>query len=163
MKRLFVLLPVSTAAVLLDCFVLPSLNTYGIRPLFTLAVSLAAVASTKVQDGMPIAFFGGLLTDLFCNPYTGLSAAAYLSAVCILYGFVRKNTPKLGLLWIFALIASAAAEAMIFVFSLILGARTAILHRLLLCALPSVLLESLLVLPLTALLRPAGKGTFDRR
>lgn len=163
MKRLWLLIPVSAAAVLLDSFLMPALPTQGIRPLFTLAVALAAVASTKVQDGMLIAFFGGLLTDLFCNPYTGLSAAAYLSAVCILYGFVRKNRAKPVLLLIFAWIACAAAEALIFVFSLILGARTAVFYRLLLSALPSTILEALAVLPLAALLKPAGKGTFERR
>ena len=163
MKRLFVLIPASLVAILLDCFLFPSLNTQGIRPLCTLAVALAAVAATKVQDGMLIAFVGGLLTDLFCNPYTGLSAAAYLLAVCILYGFVRKNQPKPGLLLIFAGIACAAAEALIFVFTLILGARTAVLHRLLFAALPSGILEALLILPLAALFKPAGKGTFDRR
>ena len=67
MKRLFVLVPISIAAIFLDSFLLPSLETYGIRPLFVLAVALAAVASTKVQDGMLIAFLGGLLTDLFCK------------------------------------------------------------------------------------------------
>ena len=163
MKRLLILLPVSIAAILLDSFLFPSLNTLGIRPLFTLAAALAAVASTKVQDGMLIAFFGGLLTDLFCNPYTGLSAAAYLSAVCVLYGFVRKNRPKPGLLLIFAWIACAAAEALIFVFSLILGARTGGFGKLLTQTLPSTVLTALLVLPLSAALKPAGKGTFDRR
>ena len=163
MKRLFVLIPVTAAAILLDCFVFPRLQLYGIRPLLTLAVALAAAASTKVQDGMLIAFFGGLLTDLFCNPYTGLSGAAYLIAVCILYGFIRKNRPKLPLLFVFAWIACAAAEAVIFGFSLILGARTGILDRLLLQTLPSTILEALCVLPLAALIRPAGKGTFDRR
>ena len=163
MKRRLVLLPIAIAAVLIDSFLFPALPTQGIRPLFTLAVALAAVASTKVQDGMLIAFFGGLFTDLFCNPYTGLSAAAYLLAVCVLYGFVRKNRPKLGLLLIFAGIACAAAEALIVVFSLILGARTAMLHRLLVCTLPSIILEALLVLPPAAALQSAGKGTFERR
>ena len=163
MKRLFVMIPVSIAAILLDSFLFPSLPLGGIRPLFTLAAALAAVASTKVQDGMLIAFFGGLLTDLFCNPYAGLSAAAYLIAVCILYGFVRKNRPKLPLLLVFAAIACTAAEAVILGFTLILGARTAIVSRLLTATLPSTVLESILVLPLAALLKPAGKGTFDRR
>lgn len=163
MKRLFVWIPVTAAAILLDCFLFPKLPLFGIRPLLTLSVALAAVASAKVQDGMLIAFFGGLLTDLFCNPYTGLSAAAYLAAVCILYGFVRKNRPKLPLLFVFAWIACAAAEAVIFVFTLILGARTAVLDRLLLAVLPSTVLEALCVLPLAALIRPTGKGTFDRR
>ena len=163
MKRLLILIPVALIAVFLDSFLFPSLPTNGIRPLFTLAAALAAVAATKVQDGMLIAFFGGLLTDWFCNPYTGLSAAAYLAAVCVLYGFVRKNQPKLLLLFVFALLACAAAEAIIFVFSLAIGARTAVLSRLLLSALPSIILEALLVLPLAAALKPAGKGTFDRR
>ena len=163
MKRLFVLIPISLAAILLDSFLFPSLPLGGIRPLLTLTAALAAVASAKVQDGMLIAFFGGLLTDLFCNPYLGLSAAAYLIAVCILYGFIRKNRPKLPLLFVFALIACAAAEAVILGFSLILGARTAIVSRILTATLPSLIAEALLVLPLVALLKPAGKGTFDRR
>ena len=163
MKRLFVLIPISLAAILLDSFLFPSLPLGGIRPLLTLTAALAAVASAKVQDGMLIAFFGGLLTDLFCNPYLGLSAAAYLIAVCILYGFIRKNRPKLPLLFVFALIACAAAEAVILGFSLILGARTAIVSRILTATLPSLIAEALLVLPLAALLKPAGKGTFDRR
>ena len=163
MKRLFVLIPVSIVAIILDSFLFLALPLQGIRPLLTLSVALAAVASTKVQDGMLIAFFGGLLTDLFCNPYTGLSAAAYLCAVCILYGFVRKNRPKLPLLFVFALIACAAAEAVIFVFSVILGARAAIGARLLLAALPSAILSALLVLPVSILIKPAGKGAFDRR
>ena len=163
MKRFWVLIPAAAAAILLDSFLFPNLSHNGIRPLFVLAAALAAVASTKVQDGILIALIGGLLTDLFTNPYLGLSAAAYLLAVVILYGFVRKNRPKLPLLFVFALIACAAAEALIFGFSLILGARFSIPNRLLTAMLPSLILEALAVLPLTALFGNAGKGTFDRR
>ncbi len=163
MRRLWILIPIAALAIVLDSFLLPNLSHNGIRPLFVLAVALGAVTSTKVQDGMVIAFLGGLLTDLFTNPYLGLSAAAYLLSVVILYGFIRKNRPKLPLLFVFALIACTAAEALIFGFSMILGARFSIVHRLLSATLPSLILESLLVLPLAVLLQPAGKGTFDRR
>ena len=163
MKRLFLLIPLTVIAILIDCFLFPALSQNGIRPLLVLSLALAATAATKVQDGIVIALIGGLLCDLFCNPYLGFSAAAYLAAVCILYGFVRKNQPKLPLLLIFALIACTAAEAMVFVFSLIIGARFPIRTRLLLSVLPSLVLESLAVLPLAALLRVKGKGTFDRR
>ena len=81
----------------------------------------------------------------------------------ILYGFIRKNRPKLLMLLVFALVACTASEAMILGFSLILGARFSILNRLLTATLPSLILEALLVLPLAAILKPAGKGTFDRR
>lgn len=163
MKRFWVLIPAAAAAILLDSFLFPTLPLQGIRPLLTLAVALAAVASTKVQDGILIALFGGLLCDLFCNPYTGLSAAAYLAAVCLLYGFVRRNRPKLPLLFVFAWLSCAAAEVVILAFTLIFGARTAIASRILLTALPSTVLTALAVLPLSILIRPAGKGTFDRR
>lgn len=157
MKRLF-LIPAAILAVFLDAFVLPFLAGGGFRPLFTLALALAATAATKVQDGMVIAFFGGILTDLFCNPYVGLSSAAYLVAVVILYGFVRKNRQKSGLLILFALVASAAAEAMIFLFSLAIGARFDG-YRLLSGALPSVVVESILVFPLAAAFRIREKGS----
>ncbi len=163
MKRLWTLIPLTAAAILLDSFLFPNLSQNGIRPLFVLAVALGAVASYSVQDGIVIALVGGLLTDLFANPYLGLSAAAYLIAVVILYGFVRKNRPKLPLLFVFALIACTAAEALMLGFSLIAGARFAIPNRLLTATLPSLILESLLVLPLAALLRPTGKGTLNRR
>lgn len=163
MKRLFVLIPLTAAAILLDSFLFPNLSQNGIRPLFVLAFALGAAASTKVQDGIVIAFLGGLLTDLFSNPYLGLSGAAYILAVVILYGFVRKNRPKLPMLLVFALLACAAAEAVILAFSLILGARFSIGSRLLTATLPSLVIESLLVLPFAAMLKPAGKGTFDRR
>lgn len=163
MKRLFLLIPITIVSILLDSFLFPNLSQNGIRPLFVLALALGATAFTKVQDGIVIAIVGGLLTDLFSNPYLGLSAAAYLIAVCILYGCVRKNRPKLPLLWLFALLACTASEALILAFSLILGARFSIVYRLLSATLPSLLIESLLVLPLAAILKPAGKGTFDRR
>ena len=163
MKRLWILIPITVIAILLDSFLFPNLSDNGIRPLFVLAAALGAVAGTKVQDGILIALIGGILTDLFANPYLGLSAAAYLLAVVILYGFVRKNRPKLPLLFVFALIACAAAEAMIFGFSLIFGARFSIVNRLLTATLPSLILEALITLPLAALLRCAGEGTFDRR
>ena len=163
MKRLWILIPTAAAAILLDSFLFPNLSDNGIRPLFVLAVALGAAASTKVQDGIVIALVGGLLTDLFTNPYLGLSAAAYLIAVVILYGFVRKNRTKLPLLFVFALIACTATEALIFAFSYLLGARFSIVSRLLTATLPSLIIESLLVLPLAVLLRPAGKGTVNRR
>ncbi len=163
MKRLFLLIPITILSILIDSFLFPNLSQNGIRPLFVLALALGTVAFTKVQDGIVIALIGGLFTDLFSNPYLGLSAAAYLVAVCILYGFVRKDRPKLPLLFVFAWIACATAEAIIFVFSLILGARFSIGSRLLSATLPSLILESLLVLPLAAILKPAGKGTINRR
>ena len=163
MKRLWILIPVTAIAIFIDSFLFPNLSDNGIRPLFVLAVALGAVASTKVQDGIVIAAIGGLLTDLFANPYLGLSAAAYLLAVVILYGFIHKNRPKLPLLLVFAIVACAAAEALILGFSLILGARFSIGYRLLSATLPSLILEALLTLPLAVILRPAGKGTFDRR
>ena len=157
MKRLF-LIPAAVLAVVLDAFVFPFLSSNGIRPLCTLALALAATAATKVQDGMTIAFFGGLLTDLFCNPYVGLSAAAYLIAVMILYGFVRKSGQKQGLLVPFALVGTIAAEAVIFAFSFAIGARFDA-YRLLRATLPSIVLESLLVFPLAALFRVREKGS----
>lgn len=157
MKRLL-LIPAAILAVFIDAFVFPFLSGGGFRPLFTLTLALTATAATKVQDGMLIAFFGGLLTDLFCNPYVGLSSAAYLVAVAILYGFVRKNGRKSGLLILFALVASAAAEAMIFLFSLAIGARFDG-YRLLSGTLPSVIVESILVFPLAALFRIREKGS----
>lgn len=157
MKRLL-LTPAAILAVFLDAFVLPFLAGGGFRPLFTLALALAATAATKVQDSMVIAFFGGILTDLFCNPYVGLSSAAYLVAIVILYGFVRKNRQKSGLLILFALVASAAAEAMIFLFSLAIGARFDG-YRLLSGTLPSVVVESILVFPLAAAFPMREKGS----
>lgn len=163
MKRRLLLIPAALLALFLDCFVFPAFSQNGVRPLFVPAVALAAVASSKVQDGIPVALFGGLLTDLFCNPYVGLSAAAYLLAVSVLYGFVRKNRPKHPLLFLFALAAFLAAEALIFVFTLITGARFPIGTRLLTSTLPSLILESLAVLPLAALFRTKEKGVLIHR
>jgi rod shape-determining protein MreD len=158
MKRRLLLIPAAVLALFFDCFVFSALPQNGIRPMLVAAVALAAVAATKVQDGILIALFGGLLTDWFCNPYLGLSAAAYLLAVCILYGFVRKNRAKLPLLLLFALVAFLAAEALILVFSLIMGARFRVFNRVMTATLPSLMLESLAVLPLAALFRTKEKG-----
>lgn len=158
MKRRLLLIPMAVLAVFLDCFVFPSLSNNGIRPLFVLSLALAAVAVTKPQDGMLIAFFGGLLTDLFCNPYLGLSGAAYLVAVVILHGFVKKRGARLSLLPLFALVASVAAEALIFLFSLVIGAKFDV-QRLLRATLPSIILEALLVLPLSLPFRSKEKGS----
>ena len=162
MKRRLLLIPAALFALFLDAFVLPSLSGNGIRPLFTLSLAMAATAATAVQDGMLIAIFGGLLTDLFCNPYLGLSAAAYLVAAVIMYGFTRKKERARGLLILFALIGAAAAEAIIFVFSLAIGARFDA-HRLLAAALPSTVPEALLTYPLAALFRSREKGSSFHR
>lgn len=161
MKRRLLLIPAAILAVFLDAFVFPSLSGNGIRPLFTLSLALAATAETKVQDGILIAALGGLLTDLFCNPYIGLSAAAYLVAVAIMYGFTRKGGEKRGLLILFAAVGAAAAETMIFAFSLAIGARFDA-YRLLSATLPSIVLESLIVYPLAALFRAKEKGSVHR-
>ena len=162
MKRRLLLIPAALVALFLDAFVLPSISGNGIRPLFTLCLAMAAAAATAVQDGMLIAIFGGLLTDLFCNPYLGLSAAAYLVAVVIVYGFVRKNEQRRALLLLFALVGAAAAEAIIFIFSLAIGARFDA-HRLLVATLPSIVLEALLTYPLAALFRSREKGSSLRK
>lgn len=157
MKRRLLLIPAALIALFLDVFVLPTLTQNGIRPLFTLSLAMAATAATAVQDGMLIAVLGGLFTDLFCNPYLGLSAAAYLVAVVIVYGFVRKNERR-ALLLLFALVGAITAETVIFVFSLAIGARFDA-HRLLVAALPSIVLEALLTYPLAALYRSREKGS----
>lgn len=157
MKRLL-LIPAAILAVFIDAFVFPALSGNGIRPLFTLSLALAATAATKVQDGIPIAIFGGLLCDLFCNPYLGLSAAAYLAAVMIVYGFTGKGGYRRGLLIPFAAVGAIAAEAVILIFSLAIGARFDA-FRLLRATLPSIILEALLVYPLAALLRSREKGS----
>ena len=156
MKRRLILIPAALIAVFLDCFVFPGLSMNGIRPLFTLSLALASTGVTKVQDGMLIAFFGGLLSDLFCNPYLGLSAAAYLIAVVIMHGFVRKSGKKLWLFPLFAAVAALAAETLIFGFSVVIGAKLDPL-KLLRATLPSIALEALLVLPLSALFRSRTK------
>ena len=161
MKRRILLIPAALIALFLDAFVLPSLSQNGVRPLFTMSLALTATAETKVQDGMLIAFFGGLFTDFFCNPYVGFSAAAYLVAVVILYGFVRKKRQSSALLILFASVGVLAAEALILVFSLAIGARFDA-YRLLHATLPSVVLETLLVYPLAAVFRSREKGRFFR-
>ncbi len=157
MKRLL-LIPAAILAVFIDAFVFPALSGNGIRPLFTLSLALAAAAATKVQDGILVAVFGGLLVDLFCNPHIGLSAAAYLIAVAIMYGFIRKSGFRRGLLIPFAAVGAVAAETAILIFSLAIGARFDAL-RLLRATLPSVVLEALLVYPLAALLKSREKGS----
>jgi rod shape-determining protein MreD len=158
MKRRLLLIPAAILAVFLDAFVLPFLSGNGIRPLFTLSLALAATAATKVQDGMLIALFGGLLTDLFCNPYIGLSAAAYLIAAAIMYGFTKKGGKPRGLVILFAAVGAIAAEAVFLVFSLAIGARFDA-FRLLRATLPSIVLEALLTYPLAAMLRSREKGS----
>ena len=162
MKRRILLILAALAAFFLDAFVLPALSQNGIRPLFTMSLALAATAEMKVQDGMLTAFFGGLFTDLFCNPYIGFSAAAYLTAVAIMYGFVKKNGQRCALLILFALVAALAAETMIFLFSLAIGAQFDA-YRLLRAALPSLVLEALLVYPPAAMLRSREKGRSFRK
>lgn len=152
MKRRLWLIPAAALTVFLDCFVFTGLSVNGIRPLFTLSLALAATGVTKVQDGMLIAFFGGLLSDLFCNPYLGLSAAAYLAAVTVMHGFVRKSGKKIWLFPLFAAVGAIAAETLIFGFSVVIGAAFDPL-KLLRTTLPSIVLEALLVLPLSALFR----------
>jgi rod shape-determining protein MreD len=158
MKRRLLLIPAALAALFLDAFVLPALSGNGIRPLFTLCLAMAATAATAVQDGMLIAVFGGLFTDLFCNPYLGLSAAAYLVAVVIVYGFTRKKERARVLLLLFASVGAAAAETVIFAFSLAIGARFDG-HRLLTAALPSIILEALFTYLIAALFRSREKGS----
>ncbi len=157
MKRRLFLIPAALLAVTLDCFLIPSLSIGGVRPLFTLGLALAATAVTKVQDGMLIAFFGGLLSDLFFHPYLGLSAAAYLAAVAIVYGFAHRKSVKLPLVPLWAFAAAAAAEAIVFVFSLAIGAQFRAM-TLLRVTLPSTVLEALLTLPLAALFDSREKG-----
>lgn len=156
MKRRWFLIPAAILAVFLDSFVLPAVSKSGIRPLFTLSLALAATSVTKVQDAMPIAFFGGLITDLFCNPYVGLSAAAYLVAVAVQFGFTKRGT-KLGLVPLFALAASAAAETLIFGFTLVIGGRFDA-WLLLRVTLPSIVLEALLTLLFALLFHSREKG-----
>ncbi len=156
MKRRLFLIPAAILAIFLDAFVFPFLSGNGIRPLCTMSLALAATAEMKVQDGMLIAFFGGILIDLFCNPYVGLTPAVVLIAVCIVYGFTKKGERNYALLFVFSIVASAAAEILIFGFSLIIGARFEPL-LLLSTTLPSVVIESLLVLPLAALFRKREK------
>ena len=162
MKRRLLLIPAAILAVFIDAFVFPSLFAGGFRPLFSLSLALAATAATKVQDGMLVALFCGLLSDLFCNPYIGLSAAAYLSAVAILYGLTKKDGQKRALLLLYAPVAAIAAETMIFVFSLTIGARIDV-HKLFSATLPSILAESLLVYPLAAMFRSREKGSLAHR
>ena len=158
MKRRLWLIPAALLAVFIDAFLLPFLTGNGVRPLFTLSLAMAATAATRVQDGMLIAFFGGILTDLFCNPYLGLSAAAYLAAVAIVYGFLGKGGRRQGLLVLFAAVGALAAEVLIFGFSLAIGARFDAL-RLLKATLPSIVLEALLTFPLYALFKSREKGS----
>ncbi len=157
MKRRLWLIPLTILALFLDCFVFPAITRSGFRPLCAMSLALAATAETKVQDGILLAIVCGLLTDLFCNPYLGLSAAAYLIAVCIEYGFVKNRGAKRLPALFGALTASTAAEAAILLFSLIIGARFDALG-LLRATLPSIVLETLLVLPIAAALHTEEKG-----
>ena len=157
MKRRLWLIPLTILAVFLDCFVFPAISKSGVRPLCVMSLALAATAETKVQDGILLSVFCGFLTDLFCNPYLGLSAAAYLIAVCIEYGFVKNRGAKRLRVLFGALAASTAAETVILLFSLIIGARFNALG-LLTVTLPSIVLETLLVLPLCLWLHTEEKG-----
>lgn len=162
MKRRLLLIPFLILAIFLDCFVFPSLFGSGMRPLFVLSLALAATFATKVQDGIVVAILGGLITDLFVNPYVGLSAAAYLIAVCIAYGFTKKHERARLRALFGSLVSAVAAETVIFVFSLLIGARFDA-YRLLTATLPSVILETLCVLPLRAALRAKEKdGSIHR-
>ena len=162
MKRLLALIPLSLVALLLDCVIFTEVSFFGTRPCCFLAIALAACVAVDVQSGLILAFFGGLLTDVFCNPYAGLTAAAMLLAVTVLYLFIRKTMPKKLLLFGICVIAVAAFEAVVSVFSLIWGARFDYLRTLLLVTLPSILLTALLVLPIEALILAAGKSRRDR-
>ena len=69
-----------------------------------------------------------------------------------MHGFVRKSGKKLWLFPLFAAVGAIAAETLIFGFSVVIGAVFDPL-KLLRTTLPSIVLEALLVLPLSALFR----------
>ncbi len=162
MKRYFALIPLTILALLLDCFVFTRVTFFGICPSMLTAVVLAACAITCVQDALVLGTIGGLLIDIFCNPYAGLTAAATLAAVATLHLFIRKNKPKQFVLFLYCCAAAAVREAIILLFSLIVGARFDFLRTILLQRLPSVILTALLALPIAALLTALGKSRRDR-
>ena len=74
-----------------------------------------------------------------------------------MYGFTHRKGMKAALVPLWAFVAAAASEAMIFAFSLAMGARFD--ARLLLrTTLPSTVLEALITLPLAALFHSREKG-----
>lgn len=159
MKRLIGWILLSCAALVLDVtLLLPA----GHGCSLFLAVCLATTAAWRVQDALPLALFGGLLIDAFCNSYAGLTAAGYLLSVTVFSLLIRKNAPKPIGLVLYGALATLAAFGLELIFSLILGAKVSSWALLPLRALLFCGLTALLALPFNRLLARWKRGQRDR-
>lgn len=137
MKRHLVLILIALTALAAD--VLLFAGSFISPPLYS-AVTFAVLSAVSVQYAIVFALVGGLLTDAVSNPYAGVTAAALLAAVCILYLLIRKNKPKPFVLFLYFCVAAVGKEAVVLGYSLFLGAELSHLSQSLWGLLLSVLL-----------------------
>lgn len=161
MKKNVLLIFLALLFVFADTAFFSKINLYGIRPYMVLSFALAATITFSVQSGMVIAAVCGLLTDLICNPYLGLTSAFGLLAVVLVYLFVRRSKPKKLVLYLALLAVLTALDMFLCLLSIIFGASVNMINALLLHALPCAAISAGLVILLSKLLKPLTKGQLE--
>lgn len=162
MKKWLTLILLLLAALPLDCAILPAIAPADIRPFVSLALVLAATALFSPREGLLLSVPAGLVIDLVCNPYWGLSAALLLLLVILLSLFQKKQQPKPLVLFLLFTALTLLSELLLAVISVLLGARFPFLYKILTYSLPCSLLTGGLALGLYALMRPLKKGQLGR-
>ncbi|MDO4565599.1 MAG: hypothetical protein Q4C04_08295 [Clostridia bacterium] len=161
MKKHLSLVLLSILFIFLDTAFFSTVNIYGIRPYMTLALALAATYTFSVQSGMIIAAVAGILIDLICNPYLGLTPALYIAGVIVLYGLIRRGHPKKIVVFLYYVGVCAALDLLLCLLSNIFGANRNIVEALLLHSLPCAALSSVATLGLGRLFKPLLKGQLE--
>lgn len=162
MKRHLTLILTGLCGVILDCAVFAEWNYHGVRPWILLATALAACVSLNAQSAILTALAGGLMIDALSNSYLGLTAACYLISVSALWMIIRRNHPKLVILWAYAAFATALWCPIEWLYSYLAGAHFGALRTILTRVLPSAVLTGACVLPIVKLFEWAKKGHRDR-
>lgn len=160
MKRYLTLITAGVIATALDITIFAQAG--GMCPCMLLAVALASCVSLNVQSAIITALVGGLVIDALTNSYLGLTAACCLLSVSVLYLMIRKNHPKLFMLWLYAFISVVIASPIVLLYSYLLGARFQLLRTLAVEVVPSGVLTGLCVLPVVKLLDWAKINRRDR-
>ena len=160
MKRYVTLVVAGFIATAMDITVFARIG--GVCPCILLAVALAACVSLNVQSAIVTALIGGLVIDALTNSYLGLTAACYLLSVSVLHLLIRKNHPKLVILWVYGFLCVAITSPIVLLYSYLLGARFHLVRTLALAVLPSAVLTGLCVLPLVKLFDWAKINRRDR-
>lgn len=159
MRRYLVWISAAVAALAADVLLF---SGSVISPPLLSAVVFAVLSAVSVQHAIIFALVGGLLADAISNPYAGVTAAASLAAVCILYLLIRKNKPKPFVLFLYFCAAAAAKEAVILGYSLFLGAKPILQLQSLWGLLLSVLLCGVIAIGCNQWFVQAAKGRRER-